>query len=90
MLSLIFIISGCSKNDNPNTTVPQPTIDSVTIGTQVWMKKNLDIDHYQNGDIIPEVKDFNVWRNLKTGAWHYYDNDSTNGNIMENYIIGMQ
>ena len=29
----------------------------VKIGTQTWMTKNLDVDHYRNGDSIPEVRD---------------------------------
>lgn len=28
----------------------------ITIGTQKWMSKNLDIDRFRNGDLIPEVK----------------------------------
>jgi len=44
-----------------------------------WMDKNLDVDHYRNGDSIPEVRDSLVWANLKTGAWCYFRNDSTNG-----------
>jgi uncharacterized protein (TIGR02145 family) len=52
---------------------------TVTIGSQVWMKHNLDVDHYRNGDPIPEVKDPDEWANLKTGAWCYYENDPANG-----------
>jgi hypothetical protein len=39
------------------------------------MKQNLDVDHYRNGDSIPEVKDMDEWGSLKTGAWCYYNND---------------
>jgi uncharacterized protein (TIGR02145 family) len=53
------------------------TIETVTIGTQVWMKKNLDVDHYRNGDPIPQVTDSTQWYNLTTGAWCYYENDNT-------------
>jgi TonB family protein len=55
--------------------------DSVHIGSQTWMVKNLDVDHYRNGDPIPEVKDPKVWANLTTGAWCYYGNDPANGKI---------
>ena len=57
----------------PITCVPVPT---VTICDQVWMQKNLDVDHYRNGDIIPHVTDSLEWQNLTTGAWCYYNNDS--------------
>ena len=61
------------------TTSYIPT--SVLIGTQTWMDKNLDVSTYRNGDPIPEVKDYNEWINLKTGAWCYYNNDPKNGEI---------
>ena len=46
-----------------------------------WMKRNLDVDHYRNGDSIPEVRDSTEWKNLKTGAWCYYNNDPAMGAI---------
>jgi uncharacterized protein (TIGR02145 family) len=49
--------------------------DTVKICNQVWMKKNLDVTRYRNGDIIPYIADFDEWINLKTGAWCYYNND---------------
>src|SRR4030095_15485991 len=50
-----------------------------TICDQDWMVKNLDVTTYRNGDIIPEVTDPTVWAALTTGAWCYYENNSTNG-----------
>ena len=52
---------------------------TIKIGNQKWMAENLNVDHYQNGDAIPEVKDPTEWMALKTGAWCYYDNDLVNG-----------
>jgi uncharacterized protein (TIGR02145 family) len=54
---------------------------TVQIGTQVWLLKNLDVEHYRNGDPIPEVKDSAQWANLTTGAWCYYNNDPVLGAI---------
>lgn len=51
------------------------------IGKQVWMMKNLNVDHYQNGDSIPEIKDPVQWEKLTTGAWCYYENNSENGKV---------
>jgi len=45
------------------------------------MVKNLDVDHYRNGDPIPQVTDHVVWSGLKTGAWCYYKNAPVNGAI---------
>ena len=57
----------------------QEKADRVRIGTQVWMSRNLNVDHYRNGDSIPEIRDPAVWSNLTTGAWCYYNNDPENG-----------
>jgi len=54
---------------------------TVTIGTQVWTKENLNVKHYRNGDPITEVKDSVAWVNQKTGAWCYNENKTTNGPV---------
>ena len=51
----------------------------VTIGTQTWTSKNLDVSTYRNGEVIPEVQDSAAWANLTTGAWCYYENNPLNG-----------
>ncbi|CAN5323067.1 hypothetical protein BH11BAC5_BH11BAC5_12060 [soil metagenome] len=58
---------------NFTTAIPGDKID-----TTAWMLHNLDVVTYANGDIIPEIKDQAVWNTLTTGAWCYYNNDSTN------------
>jgi uncharacterized protein (TIGR02145 family) len=55
--------------------------ETIQIGNQIWMKKNLDVSTYSNGDIIPEVKDPAEWAKLTTGAWCYNNNDPKNGEI---------
>jgi uncharacterized protein (TIGR02145 family) len=52
---------------------------TVTIGTQFWTSKNLDVSTYRNGDVIPQVQDQAAWADLTTGAWCYYNNDTSNG-----------
>jgi uncharacterized protein (TIGR02145 family) len=80
---LLFLIStisfSCSIFKQNNYKIISDKPDTVKIGNQVWMTKNLDVDHYLNGDSIPEVRDPEEWGSLKTGAWCYYDNDSDNG-----------
>lgn len=56
-------------------------LSEVKIGDQVWMSQNLDVDRFQNGDIIFEAKTTEEW--IKAGekkmpAWCYYNNDSNN------------
>jgi uncharacterized protein (TIGR02145 family) len=47
---------------------------SVTNCSKTWMKQNLKVSRYRNGDQIPEVKSIDWWR-LTSGAWCYYNND---------------
>ena len=62
----------------PVTAVSYP---SVTICCQTWMKKNLEVTTYRNGNPIPQVTDGATWRALTTGAWCYYNNDPAMGAI---------
>lgn len=50
--------------------------DTVVIGTQVWLKQNLKVTHYNDGMPIPNVTADSIWSALTTGARSYYDNDS--------------
>lgn len=55
---------------------------TVTIGTQVWMTKNLDVVTFRNGDPIPQAKTSEAWKKAgesKQPAWCYYNNDPANG-----------
>jgi uncharacterized protein (TIGR02145 family) len=70
---LSLIINGSKSQEFDYTIIGE--FETVTIGNQVWTKNNLEVDHYQNGDSIPEVRDSTQWKNLKTGAWCYYSNN---------------
>lgn len=51
---------------------------TVKIGTQTWMAENLNVDHFRNGDIIPQATTIEEW--TRGGpAWCYYMNNSANG-----------
>jgi len=55
---------------------------TVTIGTQVWMTKNLDVSTFRNGDPIPQAKTNEEWVKAEENeqpAWCYYDNNPANG-----------
>jgi len=51
--------------------------NTVQIGNQCWMKSNLKTTTYQNGTVIPNVTDINTWKNLTTGAYVWYNNDTS-------------
>jgi uncharacterized protein (TIGR02145 family) len=59
-------------------------IPDITIGNQVWMARNLDVDTFRNGDKLFHAKSSKDWDssiNHKIPAWAYYDNDSVKGKI---------
>jgi uncharacterized protein (TIGR02145 family) len=71
-----------SSNNNP-TDVDGNTYTTVTIGAQVWMKENLKVSKYRNGDPIGEVSDAGQWAAIYDNpsgqaAWCYYNNDAAN------------
>jgi uncharacterized protein (TIGR02145 family) len=54
----------------------------VTVGSQVWLVKNLNIDHFANGEAIREAKTAEEWKRAneeKEPAWCFFNNDPTNG-----------
>ena len=58
------------------------TIQSVTIGNQVWMTKNLNVSSFRNGDPIRHAETDEEWQRAHEKgqpAWCYYDNDPANG-----------
>ena len=59
-------------------------LESVKIGKQIWMKKNLDVVHYRDGTPIRHCKTEEEWTDAagkEEGAWCYYDNYPANGKI---------
>lgn len=70
------------KNDSVNTGTMTDfdgnVYPTVKIGDQVWMAANLIVEHYNNGDTIPEVTDGTTWGGLTTGALCAPDNNWNN------------
>lgn len=66
---------GCSNAVASRTIA----VGSVTIGTQVWMNKNLDVSTYRDGTSIPQVTNNGSWTSTSSGAWSWYNNDATIG-----------
>jgi uncharacterized protein (TIGR02145 family) len=60
----------------------KPQYESVRIGNQEWMTRNLDVDRFRNGDLIPHIESDEDWKKAGENgqpAWCYYDNDPENG-----------
>lgn len=78
-----IIVSSCGSS-NQKTSNEGSVINEVTIGRQVWMTENLNVEKFRNGDSIPEAKTDEEWKKAgESGqpAWSYYDNDPKNGEI---------
>jgi uncharacterized protein (TIGR02145 family) len=83
MKKTILLLTGLAfftfKNQAQTVTdIDGNVYNTVTIGTQVWMKENLKVTHYRNGDSIPLVTDNTAWMGLTAGA--YCDYNNTPGN----------
>ncbi len=89
---LILTTNSCkhddgNNNENPPIVLPNcgtvtdidgNVYNTITIGTQCWMKENLKVTHYRNGSSIPNVTDSVLWGNLTTGAYCIYNNEVNN------------
>jgi len=74
-LLLATLLLSCSNNQKSKT---------VTIGDQVWMAENMNVDKFRNGDPIPHAQTDEEWQQAGENgqpAWCYYDNDPANGKI---------
>jgi uncharacterized protein (TIGR02145 family) len=79
--SKVITITTASVDQNGNT------IYSKTYGNQEWSTQSANVTTYRDGTPIPEVTDPGEWANLTTGAWCYYDNDSTKGRLYNWYAV---
>jgi uncharacterized protein (TIGR02145 family) len=78
----VFSKNSYGNSNNHSNELNRSTTDSaltVTIGSQIWSKFNLDVTTYSDGTPIPQVSNSVEWSNLTTGAWCYYNNDTANG-----------
>jgi len=58
------------------TDIDGNVYQTVTIGPQVWMKENLRVTRFQNGDFINNITNNTSWSNQTIDARCYYNNDS--------------
>lgn len=66
---------------------------TVNIGNQTWMAENLKVSKYNDGTIVPNIKDSTQWTKLKTGSWVLYDNNNSynnrHGKLYNWYAVSM-
>jgi uncharacterized protein (TIGR02145 family) len=90
ILCIMFLFFKNSCNYSKNNKVVNNEIDTnivkdidgniyhkVNIGGQTWLKENLKVTHFSNGDPIPQIKDDIEWANDTIGAYCDYNNDTS-------------
>jgi uncharacterized protein (TIGR02145 family) len=82
------------SNQTDSTNILKNDFDEVTIGNQIWMSKNLNVDKFRNGDPIPYAKYESDWIEAfenKKPVYGYLDNNPNNeykyGKIYNWYAI---
>ena len=66
----------------PNVTDADGNLyNSVRIGSQIWMAKNLRSRKYLNGDILPHITDNTQWSLATQGAYYNFLNSESTGVI---------
>jgi uncharacterized protein (TIGR02145 family) len=76
VILLIAFLFGVSNDSNAQ--------ESIQIGERIWMKSNLAIMTFRNGDSIHQAQSAEEWMQAgRNGipAWCYYDNEEGNGSI---------
>lgn len=77
----VFFSCGVVNSVSQVTDKDGNVYKTVIIEKQEWMSENLNVEHYRNGDVIPQVQDNDQWYKMKTGAWCYYENETENGKL---------
>ncbi|MEI7897091.1 MAG: fibrobacter succinogenes major paralogous domain-containing protein [bacterium] len=76
VLALVPIISfSQSKVADQVTDIDGNIYNTVKIGNQEWLKENLKVTRYNNGDPISQITDVFAWTKLTTPAYCNYNND---------------
>lgn len=94
LLALAFTISACggnssksgevSKDGETGTATDQQgqNFETITIGSQVWMAENLNVEQFQNGEAILKANNWEEWSKAgkeQKPAWCYYEFKDENG-----------
>lgn len=92
---ILFLVSLFFINHLLSQVVPQgflvnQEVETVNIGTQIWMKYNLDVETYQDGTAI-ERANLAFTRSVVLPSWCYYNydiaNDNTYGKLYNGYAV---
>jgi uncharacterized protein (TIGR02145 family) len=73
-----FPVNGSIVKDGENNSY-----HTLIIGNQVWLKENLKVSNYRNGDPLLDLTDSTTWNGgyITTGGYSNYNNDTAISNI---------
>lgn len=81
MIGIVLFLTNSCKKDDDNIgiiiDIDGNVYNTVSIGTQTWMKENLKVTHYSDRTAIPLITDDTKWADLTTGAYSWYNNNET-------------
>lgn len=70
-----------SENNSPPgetlTDIDGNVYQTVKIGSQTWMKENLAVIHYRNGDPVLNIINDSLWVTSDSGAYCNFNNDES-------------
>ena len=70
-----------NQPEAPVTDIDGNVYQTVRIGNQVWMKENLKVSKYRNGNSIPTGLTDSQWSSTNNGAFAVFNNDQANNSI---------
>lgn len=85
-----------NKPEDPISDIDNNSYSTIRIGDQVWMKENLKVTHYRNGDPIDYLPSENdlEWINTESGAYCSYEDDQANaekyGYLYNGFVVADQ
>jgi uncharacterized protein (TIGR02145 family) len=80
-ISKIITLSDIAPNTV--TDIDGNIYNTITIGSQLWMKENLNVQRFKNGEAIPNVTDVSTWANTTTAAWCRVNNNPDASNAFK-------
>ena len=69
------------SEEKENAIQENKSENDIQIGRQIWMKSNLSVSTFRNGDSISEARSPEEWKNAgleKKPAWCFYENNKDN------------
>jgi uncharacterized protein (TIGR02145 family) len=84
LAAFTILFPGCSGDEDDDKSPTVQDIDGnvytkVPIGSQVWLKENLTVTRFADGEEMGNLTNSNAWRNTGGPAFCYYDNTPANG-----------